>query len=111
MVKGGDMITNKAIFTIGTASNILNLHPRTLRIYEKEGLFSPERKGAWRYYSLNDLDWIKCIRIMIHERGINTTSIRKLLEHMACWKIVDCPPEKRKMCTAHLSSNLSRKWV
>ncbi|MBU0731057.1 MAG: MerR family transcriptional regulator [Proteobacteria bacterium] len=105
------MIIDKPIFTIGTASNILNLHPRTLRIYEKEGLFKPERKGAWRYYSMNDLNWIKCIRKMIHERGINTGAIRNLLEHMACWNIVDCPLDKREMCTAYHASHMDTKWV
>ncbi len=104
------MNTDKPIFSIGTASNILNVHPRTLRIYEREGLSSPERKGAWRYYSMDDLNWIKCVRMMIHERGINTSAIKTLLKHMPCWNIIDCPLEKRKQCTAHRASSLCRRW-
>jgi MerR family transcriptional regulator/heat shock protein HspR len=41
----------KAIFTIGVAAQMLDVHPRTLRIYEQEGLIRPIRKGKWRYYT------------------------------------------------------------
>jgi MerR family transcriptional regulator/heat shock protein HspR len=33
----------KAIFTIGVAAQMLDVHPRTLRIYEQEGLIKPMR--------------------------------------------------------------------
>ena len=38
----------KAIFTIGVAAQMLDVHPRTLRIYEQEQLITPMRKGKWR---------------------------------------------------------------
>ncbi len=93
----------KPIFTIGTASNMLEVHPRTLRIYEKEGLIKPLRKGQRRYFSINDLQWITCIRSMIHDQGISIAGIKKLLEFTGCWNIVDCPEDKRKTCTAYRS--------
>lgn len=102
---------DKSIFTIGTAANMLNLHPRTLRIYEQEGLVNPVRKGAWRYYSMNDINWIICLRQMIHQHGINTTAIKKLLQHTSCWSIVDCSPEKRRTCSAYASCPVARKGV
>ncbi len=92
---------DQPIFTIGTASNMLEIHPRTLRIYEKEGLIKPLRKGQRRYFSLNDLQWITCIRSMIHDQGISIAGIKKLLEFTGCWNIVNCPTEKRKNCTAY----------
>lgn len=101
----------KAIFTIGTAANMLSLHPRTLRIYEQEGLVNPVRKGAWRYYSMNDINWITCLRQMIHQHGINTTSIKKLLQHTSCWSIVDCSSEKRGICSAYAACPVARKGV
>ena len=94
----------RPILTIGTASNMLEVHPRTLRIYEKEGLIKPLRKGQRRYYSLNDLQWITCVRSMIHDQGISIAGIKKLLEFTGCWNIVNCPPEKRKECTAFRAS-------
>ncbi len=96
----------KAIFTIGVAAQMLDVHPRTLRIYEQEGLMEPMRKGKWRYYTMNDIKWVECIREMIHEHGISIAAIKKLLQFTPCWNISDCPFEKRKECSAFMSSGL-----
>jgi MerR family transcriptional regulator/heat shock protein HspR len=96
----------KAIFTIGVAAQMLDVHPRTLRIYEQEGLIQPMRKGKWRYFTMNDIKWVECIREMIHTHGISIAAIKKLLQFTPCWNISDCPFEKRKECTAFMSSGL-----
>jgi len=88
------------LFSIGTAAAMLEIHPRTMRIYEEEGLVRPFRKAGRRYYSLNDIQWIKCIRYMIHDQGISIAGIKRLLDYAPCWNIVECPLEKRKNCTA-----------
>ncbi len=89
------------LFSIGTAAAILEVHPRTLRIYEEEGLIRPFRKAGRRYYSLNDIQWTKCLRYMIHDQGISIAGIKRLLEFTPCWNIVECPMEKRKKCSAY----------
>ncbi|HIJ89861.1 MAG: MerR family transcriptional regulator [Desulfobulbaceae bacterium] len=101
------MVSDKtAIFTIGIAAKMLEVHPRTLRIYERENLLKPLRKGQWRYYTMDDIKWIQCLRDMIHEHGISIAAIKKLLLYTPCWNIADCSPEKRKQCTAFMSSGL-----
>ncbi len=97
---------DEPIFSIGTAANMLEVHPRTLRIYEKERLINPLRKGQRRYYSLNDLQWITCLRSMIHDHGISIAGIKKLLQLTPCWNIINCPLEKRKTCTAYKCSGI-----
>lgn len=97
---------DKAIFTIGIAAKMLGVHPRTLRIYEKEGLIRPVRQGKWRYFNMDDIKWIECVRGMIHNSGISIAAIKKLLLYTPCWNIADCPFEKRKQCTAFMSSGL-----
>jgi len=97
---------SQAVFTIGAAAEMLDLTPRTLRMYERDGLLKPLRHGKWRYYSLDNLKWIACLRAMIHEHGISIAAIRKLLQYTPCWNIADCPFEKRKLCTAFMSSAL-----
>jgi MerR family transcriptional regulator/heat shock protein HspR len=99
----------KAIFTIGTAAEMLEVHPRTLRIYEAEGLITPARKGKWRYFTMDDIKWISCLREMIHTHGISIPAIKKLLKYTPCWNITDCSFEKRKQCTAFLSNGLIPK--
>lgn len=103
---------NRALFTIGMAAEILGLHPRTLRIYEKEGLLKPVRRGKWRYYSADDIKWIECIREMIHVHGISIKALKKLLAYTPCWNISNCSKDRRKLCTAIFSNHLvDRKSV
>jgi MerR family transcriptional regulator/heat shock protein HspR len=109
---GVEMVDEKkAIFTIGVAAQMLGVHPRTLRIYEEEGLITPERKGKWRYFTMNDIKWIECLREMIHEHGVSIAAVKKLLQYTPCWNITDCPFEKRKQCTAFMSNGLVPKKI
>ncbi|MGV1100835.1 MerR family transcriptional regulator [Thiovibrio sp. JS02] len=102
---------NQAVFTISAAAEMLNVTPRTLRMYERDGLIKPLRHGKWRYYSMDNLKWITCLRNMIHEHGISVAAIHKLLQYTPCWNIADCPFEKRKLCTAFMSSALVPKKI
>ncbi|QIJ72878.1 MerR family transcriptional regulator [Thermosulfuriphilus ammonigenes] len=95
------MSKDEPIFPISVASKLLGLHPRTLRIYEEEGLIKPARIGQKRYFSHNDLEWIKCLRQLIHEEGISIPGIKKLLTLSPCWEIKNCPEEVRAQCSAY----------
>lgn len=70
---------NLPVYIISSAADLLNVHPRTLHLYEEKGLIVPVRKGNRRFYSVNDLRWIQGIRHLIHERGINLEGLRRLL--------------------------------
>ena len=102
---------DQAVFTISAAAEMLAVTPRTLRMYERDGLLAPARHGKWRYYSLDNLKWISCLRTMIHEHGISLVAIHKLLQYTPCWNIAGCPFEKRKLCTAFMSSALVPKKI
>ncbi len=98
------MNVNKSepIYPISVAAKLLGVHPRTLRIYEEEGLIKPARQGNKRYFSENDIDWIKCLRHLIHDEGISIPGIKKLLELSPCWEIKNCPKEVRENCSAYV---------
>lgn len=100
---------NLPVYPMGVAASILDVHPRTLRIYEAEGLISPQRSGGKRMFSKNDLMRIECLRKLIHEENLSIPGIKKLLEFTPCWKLKDCPPEKRKKCM-ELSGKKKRCW-
>ena len=102
---------DQAVFTISAAAEMLAVTPRTLRAYERDGLISPVRQGKWRYYSLDDLKWVSCLRTMIHEHGISLAAIHKLLQYTPCWNIAGCSFEKRKQCTAFMSCGLVPKKI
>ncbi len=96
------------VYSIGVAAQILGVHPRTLRIYEDEGLVKPARKGNRRFFSANDITWITCIRKMIHDEGISIPGIKKLLRYAPCWEITDCPREVCEPCTASVDISVPR---
>ncbi len=85
----------KGIYPIGVAAELLQVHPRTLRIYEQENLIKPERRNGRRYYSEEDMEYIRCIRKLIHEDGINLTGVKRLMEIAPCWRVRNC---RRKQC-------------
>ena len=90
------------IYPISVAAKLLSVHPRTLRIYEEEGLIKPSRQGNKRYFSNDDIEWISCLRSLIHDKGISIPGIKLLLELTPCWEITNCPPEKRDACSAFI---------
>ncbi|MGD9504379.1 MAG: MerR family transcriptional regulator [Syntrophobacteraceae bacterium] len=92
----------KAVYPIGIVAELLNIHPRTLRIYEQEGLIEPSRRGGKRYYSNNDLQWLKCLRRLLGEEGLNIAGIKKLLTIAPCWEIRGCAKDVRNNCPAIL---------
>jgi len=100
-MQGERMQNDKPVYPISIAAELLEVHPRTLRLYEKHGLISPKRRGKKRFFSNNDLRWIQCIREMIHEKGLNISGIKRLLALLPCWQIKGCSEEERKSCTAY----------
>ncbi len=96
-------------FTISAAAAKLGLHPHSLRNYEKAGLMKPYRKGRWRYYSLADIAWIKCLVNMIHHKGISINALGKLLTFAPCWEIADCPPARHRACRCTHGKQVARQ--
>ncbi len=93
---------NEPVYPIGVAARMLGVHPRTLRIYESEGLIRPRYKGGRRLFSQNDIQWTSCLRSMIHDDGISIPGIKKLLALVPCWEITECPPEIHENCEAKM---------
>ena len=59
----------------------MSVHPRTLRIYEGEGLVRPARTPTnLRLYSENDLRRILWIRHLTQNLGVNLAGVRVLFE-------------------------------
>ncbi len=96
------------VYPIGVAARLLNVHPRTLRIYEAEGLIEPAHVGSRRMFSANDIQWITCLRTLIHEEGVSIPGIKKLLQYAPCWEIAECPPEVHSCCEARVDRAVPR---
>ena len=71
----------RPVYVISVAATLVSAHPRTLRIYEDEGLLCPARTPSnIRLYSENDIRRILWIRHLTRERGVNLAGIRILFE-------------------------------
>jgi MerR family transcriptional regulator/heat shock protein HspR len=76
-----DRDPTRPVYVISVAASIVSVHPRTLRIYEDEGLLCPARTPTnIRLYSENDIRRITWIRHLTQERGVNLAGIRLLFE-------------------------------
>ena len=63
-------------YLISAVASKYNIHPQTLRLYEREGLLRPSRsKGNTRYYSPEDLKKLEFILNLSREMGVNLAGI------------------------------------
>ena len=71
----------RPVYVISVAAGIVQAHPRTLRIYEDEGLICPARTPTnIRLYSETDIRRILWIRHLTQDRGVNLAGVRILFE-------------------------------
>ena len=76
-----DRDPTRPVYVISVAAGIVSVHPRTLRIYEDEGLVCPARTPTnIRLYSENDIRRVLWIRHLTQDRGVNLAGIRILFE-------------------------------
>jgi MerR family transcriptional regulator, heat shock protein HspR len=69
------------LYFISMAARLLDMHPQTLRKYERLGLVRPTRTvGAMRVYSRDELDRLKLIKHLVEEVGVNLAGVQRLLD-------------------------------
>lgn len=69
------------VFIISVAARLLEMHPQTLRKYEREGLIAPSRTtGNLRLYSDEDLERLRQVKYLVGERGLNLAGVQLALE-------------------------------
>ncbi len=72
---------NRPVYVISIAAHLAGCHPRTLRIYEEEGLLEPVRTETnIRLYSDEDLHRVRVIRYLTQVRGVNLAGVKLLLQ-------------------------------
>jgi MerR family transcriptional regulator/heat shock protein HspR len=67
-------------YVISVAAEMLQVHPQTLRLYEREGLIEPGRsRGGIRLYSETDIDRVRTVRRLTAELGLNLAGAEIIL--------------------------------
>src|SRR5690348_389587 len=76
MAKRGRKTRGKAGYMISAVAEMYNIHPQTLRMYEREGLLIPSRSnGNTRLYTPEDLEQLEAILNLTRELGVNLAGI------------------------------------
>jgi len=70
----------RAGYMISAVAELYNLHPQTLRLYERVGLLKPSRsEGNTRLYTDSDLERLEVILTLTREMGVNLAGIEIIL--------------------------------
>lgn len=67
------------VFVISVVAKMLNVHPQTLRLYEREGLITPQRTKRTRLYSMEDVEKLAMILRLTRELGVNRSGVDIIL--------------------------------
>jgi MerR family transcriptional regulator, heat shock protein HspR len=72
--------SDRAVFVISVAAELVGVHPQTLRIYEREGLVHPKRTTSnSRRYSERDIQRLREIQELTR-KGVNLAGVRRVIE-------------------------------
>ena len=72
--------TGRAYYMISVVAQKYNIHPQTLRLYEREGLLKPSRTdGNTRLYSEDDLQRLETILSLTRDLGVNLAGVEIIL--------------------------------
>lgn len=75
------MILDEPLYMISIVAQMIDIHPQTLRLYEREGFIKPSRtQGNTRLYSQKDVETLKMIRRLTRDLGINLAGVEVIIE-------------------------------
>jgi MerR family transcriptional regulator/heat shock protein HspR len=77
MIESGDR--KQPLLMISVVAKMLNVHPQTLRLYEREGLIAPCRTKRTRLYSMDDVERLAMILRLTRELGVNRSGVEIIL--------------------------------
>ena len=88
---------DEPVYLISIVSTMLNIHPQTLRQYERDGLITPSRtSGRMRLYSQRDIDRMKMILRLTRDLGVNIAGIDIILRLKEQMEDMECEIERLK---------------
>lgn len=73
-------ISDEPTFVISVAARLVEMHPQTLRYYERAGLVKPKRsRGHIRLYSQSDIERLRKIARLVDDLGVNLAGVEVIL--------------------------------
>jgi MerR family transcriptional regulator, heat shock protein HspR len=91
-------LRKRPVFMIGVASELIGVHPQTLRMYEQKGLLRPRKSiKNTRLYSQEDVELGRYIQKLTQEMGMNLAGVKKILDLER--QIIELEAENRRLRT------------
>ncbi len=86
----------RPVFMIGVASELIGVHPQTLRMYEQKGLLRPRKSiKNTRLYSQEDIELGRYIQRLTQEMGMNLAGVKTVLDLER--RIIELEDENRRL--------------
>lgn len=71
---------SEPVYMIGVVASLTQMHAQTIRLYEKLGLVTPQRRNKNRLYSETDVERLRQIRRLTQDMGVNLAGVEVILE-------------------------------
>src|SRR5579859_727903 len=71
---------SEPVYMIGVVASLTQMHAQTIRLYERLGLVTPQRRNKNRLYSESDVDRLRQIRRLTQEMGVNLAGVEVILD-------------------------------
>jgi MerR family transcriptional regulator/heat shock protein HspR len=96
---------SRPVFTLGIASQLAEIPAHSIRQYVDMGLIIPFKLESKRHlFSMDDIQRLKRIQILIQERGLNFAGIRAMMAMVPCWAVKKCSEKDKQSCGAFKDS-------
>lgn len=90
--------SDEPMYVISVAARLVNMHPQTLRYYERAGLLTPTRsRGRIRLYSQHDIDRLRQIVRLTDEMGVNLAGVEIILRLLERLAVIQHELERQKI--------------
>src|SRR5215218_479048 len=97
---------NEPLFVISVAARLVEMHPQTLRKYEREGLIAPSRtQGNLRLYSDRDIEQLRQVKYLVEDRGLNLAGVQLALELTQRLRLLRERAENRRLQSRNATQN------
>lgn len=99
---------DRPVYIISVAAELVDMHPQTLRLYERKGLIQPKRSGGkTRLYSERDVEKLREIRRLTQELGVNLAGVEEIIKlRDELWNLEDRFREEGERLKAELGEKL-----
>ncbi|TFH25617.1 MAG: MerR family transcriptional regulator [Bacteroidia bacterium] len=106
-----ELENNRPVYTLGVASQLADIPSHSIRQYIDMGLIIPFKLESKRHlFSQNDINRLKLIQGLIHDKGLNFAGVRTMMAMVPCWALRKCSERDKLSCNAY-AENFQPCWM